>query len=143
MTRLKKVCLALAATLPVFIAATGFADDYAAISNTGMAVTGDISLDDFEIGFADGTTLAFDELVADTMEVGGVATPASVYSLAEPSDPVLLNGNRLCGEGPVTYLASWLGSDENLVIVAVFTTQDVPRSDADMCASYTYEAAQE
>ncbi|MDX1729601.1 MAG: hypothetical protein R3184_00555, partial [Aurantimonas coralicida] len=61
---------------------------------------------------------------------------ASVYSVAAPMDPVLLNGNRLCGSGPVTYVASW-GSDSD-VAVAVFDTQDIPGSDADMCALYYY-----
>ncbi len=115
------------------------ADDLAALSNTAMSITGDMEMDDFEIVFENGKSLAFDELVGDTFVVNGETVYASVYSINEPADPALLNGNRLCGSGPVTYLATWNGPGEDSVIVAVFTTQDVPQTDADMCASYTYE----
>ena len=114
------------------------ADSYAAVSNTAMSITGDIEFDDFSIVFANGEELVFSELVADNFVVDGKRVPASVYSIEEPADPILENGNRLCGAGDVTYLANWAGSD-NLSIIAVFTTQDAPASDAEMCASYTYE----
>jgi hypothetical protein len=112
------------------------ADTLLATSTTAMAITGDVEMDDFSMVFADGTRLDFDELVGDSFVVDGEAVNASVYSVAAPMDPVLLNGNRLCGSGPVTYVASW-GSDSD-VAVAVFDTQDIPGSDADMCALYYY-----
>ena len=112
------------------------AETLLATSTTAMAITGDVEMDDFSMVFADGTRLDFDELVGDSFVVDGEAVNASVYSVAAPMDPVLLNGNRLCGSGPVTYVASW-GSDSD-VAVAVFDTQDIPGSDADMCALYYY-----
>ncbi|WP_050767608.1 hypothetical protein [Aurantimonas manganoxydans] len=112
------------------------ADTLVATSTTAMAITGDVEMDDFSMVFADGTRLDFDELVGDSFVVDGEPVNASVYSVAAPMDPVLLNGNRLCGSGPVTYVASW-GSDSD-VAVAVFDTQDIPGSDADMCALYYY-----
>ena len=115
------------------------AEDLVAVSNTAMSITGDVTMDDFGITFENGKKLAFDELVADSFTVDGKSVPASLYSVKTPADPVLLNGNRLCGEGKVTYVASW-GTD--LVMVAVFTTQDAPQSDAEMCASYSYEYRQ-
>lgn len=133
----------IAATLGIslLLVAVGTAHaDYIAVSNTAMAITGDVQMDDFEIVFENGETLQFDELVGDTFIVDGETVNASVYSIAEPADPVLLNGNRLCGNGEVTYLANWTGYGDTDVI-AVFTTQDVPASDADMCVSYTYEYA--
>lgn len=132
-------CRSLA--LALLLAGTGpaLAEDLVALSNTAMAVTGDIFMDDFELRFADGQALAFDALVADRFEVDGQLVNASVYSVESPADPVLLNGNRLCGEGRVTYVAVWGGHAADMAIVAVFTTQDVPLSSADMCASYTYE----
>ncbi|MBC7281170.1 MAG: hypothetical protein H5U12_06925 [Hoeflea sp.] len=105
-----------------------------------MAVTGDIELDDFSIVFENGEALEFDELVADNFNVEGSQVGASVYSVTTPADPELNNGNLLCGQGDVTYVAAWGdASDADLTVVAVFDTQDVPSSDADMCASYTYE----
>ena len=112
------------------------ADTLLATSTTAMAITGDIEMDDFSMVFADGTRLDFDELVGDSFVVDGETVNASVYSVAAPIDPVLLNGNRLCGSGPVTYVASWGGDSD--VAVAVFDTQDIPGSDADMCALYYY-----
>ena len=132
---MNRVCLL---TLAVSLASTSpaLADTYAAISNTATAITGDIEFDDFGITFENGKQITFDELVGDTFVVGGETVGASVYSLAEAADPVLNNGNRLCGE-PVTYVASW--GDADTTTVAVFATQDVPQSDAQMCASYTFE----
>ena len=126
----------LAFALSMAAASPALADSYAAISNTAMAITGDIEFDDFGITFENGEQITFDELVGDTFMVGGERVNGSVYSVAEPKDPVLLNDNRLCGE-PVTYVASW--GDASTTTVAVFSTQDVPASDAEMCASYTYE----
>ncbi|HEV7248490.1 MAG TPA: hypothetical protein VGN93_16055 [Shinella sp.] len=128
--------LFFACALSLGAAAPALADTYAAVSNTAMSITGDIEFDDFGITFENGKQIVFDELVGDTFVVGGETVNGSVYSVSEPKDPVLLNGNRLCGE-PVTYVASW--GDADTTTVAVFSTQDVPQSDADMCASYTYE----
>ena len=125
----------LATTAPTF------ADDYIAVSKTAMSITGDISFDDSDITFANGETLAFSDLVADHFEVDGRRVPASVYRIAEPADPELENGNQLCGSGDVTYLANWADGDTGSVI-AVFTGEDEPTSDAETCASYSYEIAQ-
>src|SRR5262245_42429247 len=110
----------LAFALFLAIASPALADTYAAISNTAMSITGDIEFDDFGITFENGKQITFDELVGNTFVVGGETVNASVYSLTEAEDPVLLNGNRLCGE-PVTYVASW--GDDSGTTVAVFSTQ--------------------
>lgn len=118
------------------LAAPVLADDLVAYSTTAMAITGDIEFDDFGITFANGTHMIFDDLVADHFVVDGQPVYASVYSMEDPQDPVLENGNRLCGSGRVTYLATW--GDADVTTLAVFTTQDVPASSADMCASYSF-----
>ena len=112
-------------------------DSYTAISNTAISVTGDIQFDDDGITFANGGTLEFSGLVGDSFVVDGQSVPASVYRVRDPADPELENGNRLCGSGAVTYIASW-GADED-VAVAVFTGDQPPVSSDEMCASYTYE----
>ncbi len=126
------------AALLALLPASSRADSYAAVSNTAMSITGDVEMDDFEIVFANGERLGFSNLVGDSFVVDGRRVPASVFEIEEPADPVLENGNRLCGAGDVTYLASWAGGD-GLTVIAVFTTQDVPGSDADACATYSYE----
>ncbi|MBC8130171.1 MAG: hypothetical protein H7Y08_07590 [Rhizobiaceae bacterium] len=106
-----------------------------------MGVTGDIEFDDFSIVFANGTEMEFSHLVADSFVVGDEELPASVYAVKAPADPELENGNRLCGSGDVHYLASWAAPEigETGFIVAVFTGDAPPQSDAEMCASYAYQ----
>jgi hypothetical protein len=114
------------------------ADDYAAYSKTAESVTGDISMDDFSITFANGESLAFASLVSDHFNVDGHKVGASVYSVKEPADPELENGNKLCGSGDVSYVATW-GAGDGLTEVAVFTSEDAPKNSDDMCASYVYQ----
>jgi hypothetical protein len=95
-------------------------------------------MDDFTIVFANGEQLAFSALVSDHFRVEGRKVGASVYSIKDPADPELENGNRLCGEGDVTYLATW-GAGKGLTAVAVFTGDNPPKSDEGMCASYVYQ----
>lgn len=113
-------------------------DRYQAFSATSESITGDISMDDFGITFANGESLTFAALLGDHFVVDGGRVNASVYSIEDPSDPELENGNRLCGAGDVTYLANWAGG-EGLTIVAVFTGDEPPESSDDMCASYAYQ----
>jgi hypothetical protein len=125
----------------VVVCGTGtfvYADDYAAYSKTAESITGDISMDDFSISFANGVSLAFSSLVSDHFSVDGHKVGASVYTVKEPADPELENGNKLCGSGDVTYVATW-GAGEGLTEVAVFTGEDAPKSDEAMCASYLYQ----
>lgn len=127
--------LAYAAAL-LLAASPTLADDLLALSTTATSITGDISFDDHEIVFENGKKLVFEDLIADNFIVGGKKVPASVYSVKGTANPKLLNGNRLCGESPVTYLASWL--DDDVTMIAVFETPDAPTSDETMCALYTY-----
>lgn len=120
------------------VIAPAMAEDFTAISTTAMSITGDISLEDSEIVFSDGQSLVFDELVQDVFAVDGEEVAASVYSVGQPQVLELLNGNTLCGDAPVTYVATWAGMDD-LTIVAMFDTEEAPGSDAEMCASFTYE----
>lgn len=128
------LALLVASVAPAF--AEG--DTYTAYSNTAVSITGDISMDDFGITFANGESLAFSALLGDHFIVDGRRVNASVYSIENPSDPELENGNRLCGAGDVSYLASWAGG-EGLTVVAVFTGDAAPESSDEMCASYIYE----
>lgn len=134
--KLRVVALSLAMCWTSAFAAYG--DDYTAYSKTAESVTGDVSFDDFSISFANGETLAFSDLLGDHFIVDGERVPASVYRVTEPGDPVLLNGNALCGQGDVTYVASW-GGGEGLTVIAVFTGERPPRSSDEMCASYVFE----
>ena len=127
-----------ALALCVVLASPAFAETYAAVSNTAMSITGDIELDETGITFENGEQVTFGGKVADRLTVDGEEVEASVFSLAEPADPVLLNGNRLCGD-PVTFAAAWETRDGSGTVLAVFSTPEAPKSNENMCASYTYE----
>ncbi|MGN8019901.1 hypothetical protein ACTJJ7_04225 [Phyllobacterium sp. 22229] len=113
-------------------------DTYTAYSNTAQSITGDITMDDFSITFANGEALAFSSLLGDHFIVDGKSVNASVYKVETPADPELENGNKLCGSGDVSYVATW-GAGEGLTEVAVFTGGKAPSSNSDMCASYIYQ----
>lgn len=125
---------ALAAFL--LCASPALADDLLALSSTASAITGDISFDDYEMVFSNGKKIEFEDLIADNFIVDGQTLPASVYSVKPHKSPKLLNGNQLCGENPVTYLASWL--DDDVTMVAVFDGAEPPTSNDTMCALFTY-----
>ena len=127
-----------AIALCVVLASPAFADTYAAVSNTAMSITGDIELDETGITFENGEQVTFGGKVADRLTVDGEEVEASVFSLAKPADPVLLNGNRLCGD-PVTFAAAWETRVGSGTVLAVFSTPEAPKSNETMCASYTYE----
>lgn len=128
----------LAAAAVLLLPGGALADQLLGISNTAMAITGDVEFSDYGLVFADGQELVFDELLGDTFIVDGEEVYGSVFSILEPANPVLLNGNTLCGDSPVTYLANW-GLDDVTTVIAMFDTEEAPASDAEMCASYTYE----
>lgn len=135
---IKKIWPALLGLLVATAPAYAEGDVYKAYSTTAESITGDISMDDFSITFANGESLSFSSLLGDHFVVDGNRVNASVYSVADPSDPELENGNKLCGSGDVSYLASWAGG-EGLTTVAVFTGDEPPESSDEMCASYTYQ----
>ena len=114
------------------------ADRYKATSNTAMSITGDVLMDDFSITFENDESLEFSDLVASRLRVDGRTVPASVYRVETLGDPELLNGNQLCGTGDVTYVANWAAGD-GMTAIAVFTSEQPPKSSAEMCALYTYE----
>ncbi|MDP2619171.1 MAG: hypothetical protein Q8P46_03180 [Hyphomicrobiales bacterium] len=67
-------------------------------------------------------------------------TSGKVYKLTPPSDPVLLNGNTLCGmPEPVTYVVLAQSSPRSLGLT-VFTGANPPQGFGDQsCAAYFYE----
>lgn len=128
----------LGVALAIGTASSAYSDNYTAYSNTAESITGNISMDDFSLVFQNGETLIFDQLVADNFIVDGRRVPGSVFSVQNPSDPELENGNQLCGMGDVTYVANWAAGD-GLSAVAVFTGNEPPASSDEMCASYIYQ----
>ena len=108
---------------------------WTAVSTTALSITGDIEVADHTITFQ------------NRQHVGlkPVADAPGVFTLDPPTaNPVLLNGNYLCGSNaPPKYLA--LPSDGTTAYLLAFDGPDVPKLAADpldqtgICALYTYQ----
>ena len=114
-----------------------------ATSNTAMSITGDVTLGAGRITFGNGKSVAVKK-VASGKEgqwdpIASGAAKADVYELAKPQDPKLLRGNRLCGSGPVRYLAFFKTGDVLTELVVFQPKADPFGSGPDrVCATYTY-----
>jgi hypothetical protein len=109
----------LAVVLLVSASAASFAQDdvWKASSNTATAVTGDIKLGTDRIVFANG----------ESIKLVPVEGRRGVFKVDPPANPVLVNGNRLCGEEDVTYVVLALGSNDDSLFMKVFEGPDVPQ----------------
>ena len=127
--RIPAVALSLALLGLPALAAAQDKTQWTATSTTAMAITGDIVVSDNAVTFGDGKEIAIEP-------IGG----GPAYKLSEPDDPVLLNGNRLCGSGkPVGYVI-FVRPSENSLSMSVFDGDKAPQGDNDSpCAVYNYE----
>jgi len=119
-----------------------------AMSRTAMGVTGDVTLSDTRVTFANGDSIGLALLEHDAQ------TGQTLYRVTPPTNPELLNGNRLCGNKPVDYLVVQAKGGEpgqsDMQLMAYYYPErlklgDLPLKDQDdinrmMCALYTYVA---
>jgi hypothetical protein len=113
---------------------------WTATSTTATAVTGDIILHGDTLVFGNGRTLQLKRVESRD----GRWTPlpetrrGTIYKLAPPSDPALLDGNTLCGKR-VTYIVLSQRAESRLSMTA-FTGEVAPHGfGADACAVFFYE----
>jgi hypothetical protein len=138
--------LFLLSTLLVLSLATAAsaAEKLPAYSNTATSITGDVMLGADRITFGNGKSVAVRKVASgkegDWDPVASGKAKADVYELAKPEDPKLLRGNRLCGSGPVRYVA-FFNTDDKLTEMVVFNPKADPfGSDPDrICATYIYQ----
>jgi hypothetical protein len=136
---MRAACLAFAGMLAAVPAGAEPAT-WIAVSKTAMAITGDIVPDDYSVKFANGKILDLEPYEADRVgDWSGSGSPAKgfVYKIDPPSDPKLLNGNRLCGEA-VTFVVTFMPHDGELAL-NVYAAKQPPTSLDGVCA-YSYEA---
>ncbi len=106
-----------------------------AASTTAYAITGDIRVSANSITFANGARIHIRPVSRDKPQV---------FTLVPRSaNPTLLNGNKLCGDTPPTFIV--LARDGNELYMKVFDGPDVPPGRADpfpesgTCATYNFE----
>ena len=147
--RLLLALLLLAVAAPA-LALAATPEQWEAVSNTAMAITGNVRLSPDRITFQNGQPLPL--VSAGTLpQFGGPTGPvsATLYSVTKPDDPVVLHGNRLCGDKgrhPATFIAVWkpalVGSDIDPRAMAIFSGNARPTvaDGPDFCGTYFYEA---
>lgn len=107
---------------------------WTATSTTSISITGDITTCKGSIAFGNGKSLKLDFVGQKNGSWAlGAADHALIYRVRTPSDPVLLNGNTLCGE-KVHYLA-FSPTRSGQLGLTVFG-----RDLGDFCAVFFYEA---
>lgn len=122
-----------------------------AISNTAASITGDITVTPDRITFAGGHALTLSQPTAlPRFRAEGSPAAATRYRVANPADPILLNGNRLCGgrtPAPVTYIVLWtprkLAGDTAPRSLAAFSGMTPPTGtdSPGLCGTFRYEAS--
>ncbi|MFL5266200.1 MAG: hypothetical protein ACJ8AH_06300 [Stellaceae bacterium] len=121
-------------------------DHWEAVSTTAIAITGDVTFSPGRITFGNGKSLPL--APAGAMPEFGApmgTVSATLYRVTSPADPVLLHGNRLCGQ-PVTFIVVWkparVGSDVDPRAVAAFSgsARPVGAEGPGFCGTYHYEA---
>lgn len=85
-------------------------------SDTAKTVTGDIAIGTDRIVFANG----------ESIKLVPVEGRRGVFKVDPPANPVLMNGNHLCGEQDVTYVVLALGSNDDALFMKVFEGTDAP-----------------
>jgi hypothetical protein len=125
------------------VTAASAAEKLPAYSNTAMSITGDVTLGADRITFGNGKSVAVKKVASGKEGKWDPTTSgkakADIYELTKPQDPKLLRGNRLCGSGPVRYVA-FFKTDDKLTEMVVFQPKADPfGNDPDrVCATYTY-----
>ena len=144
--RMKRAIVLGAIALSAIVAGTPVKTEpqgrWVATSTASMAITGNIEVSGDTLTFGNDEKLALTKVAERSghwTPVGG-NLPGTIYKLSPPSDPLLLNGNTLCGmKEPVTYVVLSEPYKGGLAL-SVFTGRDVPQGFGDNnCAAYFYE----
>jgi hypothetical protein len=111
-----------------------------ATSRTAIAVTGNITIQENRITFANGKRLRIERVGGKEGKWSpiGQSETGTIYRVTPPSDPVLRNRNTLCGS-PVTYIVLAYESRHDMTMY-VYANSEPPKGDGsdELCASYSY-----
>lgn len=114
-------------------------EHWTATSTTAMGITGDISLSPSRL-VAAGKVFPL-AVSADVKDFGSNNGPqaARILKVTHPMDPVLRNGNRLCG-APVRWIAVYRSDQGKSLNLSVFSGTARPTSETGngICGTFLY-----
>lgn len=123
--------------------ASGY-EHWTATSDTAVSITGNITLSSNEMVLAGRKVLHIGKVQNLPIDDGaGFKGLATLYRVSPPADPVLLNGNRICGTGAVTFIIIWhsapvAAGDGPGRAFAAFTGQAAPDGLRGACGTFYY-----
>lgn len=114
-----------------------------ASSTTAISITGNITLQETRVTFANGKSLQLERIEARSgrwSPMGGASEDGTIYKVNPPADPVLRNRNTFCGS-PVTHIVLTYPSRSELTMY-VYALSAPPKGNGtdELCASYYYAA---
>ena len=66
--------------------------------------------------------------------------PAQIFAVTRPTNPALLNGNRLCGPDPATWLVAVARAPDQLELIAATGSAPPKREESpDVCGIFYYD----
>lgn len=131
------------ALLLAFAPGGAVAENWEPLSRTATAITGTVDFAADRIRFGNGSALPLSRVgQRSSFKAGGRTVTAEIYKVSGTGDPVLRQGNRLCGGGQrPTYLAVWDDTSlpgQKTRMMAVFAGGAVPDGDDETCGTFSY-----
>lgn len=123
--------LLVAATIGMTISTAAHAETWQPVSNTAMSITGKVIFTKHKITFQNGQSLPIKAASEDGID-------GQLYKVLKPADPVLLQGNTLCGRSTVKYLLV-VGQEGTGRDLSVYDGKRKPTQETSSCASYSYQ----
>ncbi len=131
---------------PVKISVFANPTHWGAFSRTAYGITGDITLTNTKLTFANGASLNLEPIEHDAQ------TGQTLFRITTKLNPELLNGNFMCGGKPIDYIVVQVSGDvpgqSDMQLMAYYYPEqlrlsDLPLKDQNelnrmMCALYTY-----
>lgn len=119
---------------------------WGAFSRTAYGITGDITLTDTKLTFANGASLNLEPIEHNAQ------TGQTLFRVTTKLNPELLNGNFMCGGKPIDYIVVQVSGDvpgqSDMQLMAYYYPEQLRLSDLPlknqndlnrmMCALYTY-----
>lgn len=122
--------LLAAAMIGMTISAAAHAETWQPVSKTAISITGKVIFTKHKITFQNGQSLPIKAASEDGID-------GQLFKVLKPADPVLLQGNTLCGRSTVKYFLV-VGQEGTGRDLSVYDGKGEPTQETSSCATYSY-----